>query len=45
MLNSSSKEYDDMDGYDWVNWIDEYHCTDYWNEDYIPEQDDFEDEP
>ena len=22
-----------MDGYDWVNWIDEYHCTDYWYED------------
>jgi hypothetical protein len=23
-------EFDDMDGYDWVNWIDEYHCPDYW---------------
>ena len=33
-----------MDGYDWVNWIDEYHCTDYWNEDYFPEQDDFLDD-
>lgn len=21
---------DDMDGYDWVDFIDEYHCPDYW---------------
>lgn len=20
-----------MDGYDWMNWIDEYHCQDYWH--------------
>lgn len=23
-------EWSDMDSYDWVNYIDEYHCTDYW---------------
>ena len=23
-------EYDDMDSYDWVEFIDEYHCPDYW---------------
>lgn len=23
-------EWNDMDSYDWVNYIDEYHCTDYW---------------
>jgi len=29
---------DDMDGYDWVNFIDEYHCPDYWyNEVYLDE--------
>ena len=31
MQNSFEEgEYDDMDGYDWVNFIDEYHCADYW---------------
>jgi hypothetical protein len=24
------KEIDDMDGQDWVDFIDEYHCVDYW---------------
>lgn len=35
-----------MDGYDWINWIDEYHCQDYWHsvEDFIPEEDDFLDD-
>jgi hypothetical protein len=31
MQNSFEEgEYDDMDGYDWVSFIDEYHCADYW---------------
>lgn len=29
-MSSFPQEFDDMDGYDWVNFIDEYHCTDYW---------------
>lgn len=23
-------EWNNMDSYDWVNYIDEYHCADYW---------------
>lgn len=25
-------EFDDMDSQDWTDWIDEYHCVDYWIE-------------
>lgn len=27
---ASTKEIEDMDSYDWVEFIDEYHCPDYW---------------
>lgn len=30
-----------MDGYDWISWIDEYHCPDYWQgmDEYDPNDD------
>jgi hypothetical protein len=55
-MHTLSVEFDDMDGYDWVNWIDEYHCPDYWHsmddieyfdqhgDDYYADDDDFDDE-
>ena len=37
----TEKEFDDMDSEDWVNFIDEMHCTDYWYpcDDYDPNDD------
>jgi hypothetical protein len=39
-------EWDDMDNMDWVNFIDELHCTDYWYDenDYDPKEDNDEDD-
>lgn len=34
------KEIDDMDPGDWIDFIDEYHCPDYWDScDYDPNDD------
>lgn len=46
-MSFENGEHDDMDGYDWINWIDEYHCTDYWySDDGDPDEDleDFEED-
>ena len=42
MLMNEDGDWDNMDGNDWIDFIDEYHCVDYWI--YTSETYDFSDD-